>query len=226
MNESHCTFFYPENLSMAVGYVGWGNGTGGNPGSYENGLRHLASHGIVVAAANTGNPASGEEMQYCVDDAVTKWGSSIASTKVMYSGHSQGAAGALTACANDPGCDGTVLMNVAIFQILYSYDSANTRRQRGEMLILHSRFDPFANMPLNSDKIFYNTNVPVQYMVVNTPIRYAQLNTHHLEPLDDFNSFRSSATAFMLSVMGDRSDGKQFLNTLGHLRGYSLKKRN
>src|SRR3954452_3305415 len=40
----------------------WGNGTGTTPSTYDALLRHWASHGFIVAAANTTQPYSGKEM--------------------------------------------------------------------------------------------------------------------------------------------------------------------
>lgn len=40
----------------------WGNGTGASPSTYGSLLRHFASHGFIVAAANTSNAGSGDEM--------------------------------------------------------------------------------------------------------------------------------------------------------------------
>src|SRR3954468_3041397 len=40
----------------------WGNGTGASPSNYDALLRHWASHGFIVAAANTTQAYSGKEM--------------------------------------------------------------------------------------------------------------------------------------------------------------------
>src|SRR3954468_8357049 len=40
----------------------WGNGTGASPANYDGLLRHWASEGFIVAAADTRNAYSGQEM--------------------------------------------------------------------------------------------------------------------------------------------------------------------
>jgi len=59
------TLYYPSDLatsSTTYPVVLWGNGTGATVDQYDEFLRHFATWGIVVAAANTGQSGSGSEM--------------------------------------------------------------------------------------------------------------------------------------------------------------------
>ena len=51
------TIYHPRNVDDGVEHpvILWGNGTGASPSSYSGLLSHLASHGFIVAAANTSN---------------------------------------------------------------------------------------------------------------------------------------------------------------------------
>ncbi len=85
----------------------WGNGTFANPSVYDGLLRHLASHGFVVAAANTSNAGSGREMLAGLDN-LTRFAATpgnrfhqvVDTTRVGATGHSQGGGGALQAGAD------------------------------------------------------------------------------------------------------------------------------
>jgi len=227
LDDIECHFFYPENLGNAIGYIGWGNNTGGSPGDYRDGLRHLASHGIIVAAAETGSAGDGRDMQDCVTAAMIKYPSST-DPMIMYAGHSQGAEGAMFACNEDFDCKGTVLMSPS-----YDIISGNIPlSQRGKMLLIASRFEIVGAPAIMADNIFYNTNVPVNYMLVNTPaplpweFNFNEPLFHHDHPLGDFGYYKSLTTAFMLSIMDNHPDGERHLDRIDNVRGYSLKKRN
>jgi hypothetical protein len=92
----------------------WGNGTGANPQNYTGLLGHLASHGFVVAAANTANAGSGNEMLAGLDNleafdrqSTSPFYGAVDTEKVVTSGHSQGGVGAL-ASSNDRRVDATM----------------------------------------------------------------------------------------------------------------------
>ena len=93
----------------------WGNGTFVNPSHYDAYLRHFASMGFIVAAANTTNAGSGHEMLAGLDN-LTRFNSDPASpfynkvdlTRVGATGHSQGGGGSIQAGA-DPRVDTVVL---------------------------------------------------------------------------------------------------------------------
>src|SRR6266540_1257504 len=63
--DSAHTIYRPTTLGqngLRHPVIVWGNGTGATPQIYDGLLRHLASHGFVVAAANTTQSGSGQEM--------------------------------------------------------------------------------------------------------------------------------------------------------------------
>src|SRR5690606_7389899 len=81
-----------------------GNGTGTAPSGYSALLNHWASHGFVVAAANTTNAGSGQEMIACLDYLVEQNGRGSGTyagklnlDAVGSSGHSQGGGGSIMA---------------------------------------------------------------------------------------------------------------------------------
>lgn len=104
------TLFYPSDIATtgrAHPVVVWGNGTGAEVAQYEVFLRHLATWGFVVAAANTGQAGSGSEMldgaRFLVSEN-SRTGSvfhgRIDTANIAAAGHSQGGGGAIAAGAN------------------------------------------------------------------------------------------------------------------------------
>ncbi|MGO1052934.1 poly(ethylene terephthalate) hydrolase family protein [Crossiella sp. CA198] len=110
------TLYYPGDLgSSGVQHpvVIWGNGTGATPEQYDSQLRHLASWGFVVAAANTRNAGSGREMLAGARFLIAEdsrpgsiFHGRIDETKVGAAGHSQGGGGVIAA-GEDPLVDVT-----------------------------------------------------------------------------------------------------------------------
>lgn len=101
------TLYYPSNLGangVQHPVLIWGNGTGASVEEYDFALRHLATWGFVVAAANTGQSGSGEEMlagaRFLVAEdkrAGSVFYGKIDETKVGAAGHSQGGGGTIAA---------------------------------------------------------------------------------------------------------------------------------
>ncbi|MGH3862186.1 acetylxylan esterase [Actinokineospora sp.] len=123
----NCTLYYPGNIGASGiqhPIMAWGNGTGATPDSYDAQLRHLATWGVVVAAANTTQAGSGQEMLACGKFVVAEdqragsvFHGRIDETKFGAAGHSQGGGGAIAAGADpivtttiplQPGPQGTV----------------------------------------------------------------------------------------------------------------------
>lgn len=111
------TLYYPADLG-ANGtqhpVLIWGNGTGSTTAPYDASLRHLASWGFVVAAANTTQSGSGQEMLAGARFLIAEdqrpgsvFYGKIDQTKVGASGHSQGGGGTIAAGA-DPMVDVTM----------------------------------------------------------------------------------------------------------------------
>ncbi|WP_409465676.1 acetylxylan esterase [Amycolatopsis sp. GA6-003] len=121
------TLYHPADLaSSAVRHpvLIWGNGTGATVDQYEALFAHLAGWGYVVAAANTGQSGSGEEMldgaRYLIAENARQgsvFHGRIDTGQIAAAGHSQGGGGALAAGADPlvkttipimPGPQGTV----------------------------------------------------------------------------------------------------------------------
>jgi pimeloyl-ACP methyl ester carboxylesterase len=119
------TLYYPSDLGTTRHpIVIWGNGTGVTPETYDAQLRHIASWGFVVAAANTTQSGSGKEMldgaRFLIAED-NRPGSvfygKIDETAVGAAGHSQGGGGTIAAGADalvrttipiEPGPQGSV----------------------------------------------------------------------------------------------------------------------
>lgn len=100
--ETYNSTFYvpsdPTNSSAKFNILGWGNGTGGTEDTYTTVLTSLASQCVLVAAANTENSGTGEEVEDAVNDARSRYASKIRSNHtVCTSGHSQGGGGSFNA---------------------------------------------------------------------------------------------------------------------------------
>ncbi len=92
------TFYVPSGGSGQYNILVWGNGTGGTSTTYSTLLASVASHCILVAAANTANAGTGEEMEDALDQARSRYGNIIrANAKVCTAGHSQGGGGSFNA---------------------------------------------------------------------------------------------------------------------------------
>ena len=95
------TVYHPATLPDGVLHpvVLWGNGTGASVSAYDGFLRHLASHGFIVAAANTGSAGSGSAMLAGIDVVAANptLRASADLNRIGATGHSQGGGGALAA---------------------------------------------------------------------------------------------------------------------------------
>ncbi|MGK5529779.1 poly(ethylene terephthalate) hydrolase family protein [Streptomyces sp. URMC 129] len=101
------TYYHPEapaTTGTTFPVVLWGNGTFAVPGVYQALLGHWASHGFIVAAANTPFANSGAEMLAGLDDLTAEnarkggaFHGAVDLAHVATTGHSQGGAGALNA---------------------------------------------------------------------------------------------------------------------------------
>ncbi|MBN1170962.1 MAG: hypothetical protein JXA67_02205 [Micromonosporaceae bacterium] len=80
----------------------WGNGYGTTTSAYDGLLKHFASHGFIVAAANTTNAGSGTEMLAGIDGIknVAAISSAADLTRIGATGHSMGGIGSLKAAAD------------------------------------------------------------------------------------------------------------------------------
>ncbi|RZS45044.1 hypothetical protein EV193_101928 [Herbihabitans rhizosphaerae] len=165
----------------------WGNGTGATPLAYDNLLRHWATHGFVVAAANTTMANSGQAM---VDGA--RWllqendrpGSvyhgKIDPAEIGSVGHSQGGAGAINA-----GADPIVGTTIA----LQPGPRAAPEKLRGPALFLAGEKDGIVD-PVKMV-------LPLYERAPQVPGVYAVLTgAGHFEPVGDGGRYRGVMTAW------------------------------
>ncbi|MGW8761114.1 poly(ethylene terephthalate) hydrolase family protein [Streptomyces sp. NPDC055815] len=111
------TFYYPKDMGQRGELhpvVIWGNGTGAVPGIYSSLLRHWASHGFIVAAANTptsnfalSTRAGIDVLEHRNADSSSPFYRKVDLAHIGSAGHSQGGAAAVNA-AVDPRVDTAV----------------------------------------------------------------------------------------------------------------------
>ncbi|MEU7524396.1 acetylxylan esterase [Saccharothrix sp. NPDC042600] len=104
------TLYYPADIASSTTrhpVLVWGNGTNATVDQYDLFLKHIASWGVVVAAANTGQSGSGQEMlagaRYLIGENSrpgSVFDGRIDPGKVGAAGHSQGGGGAIAAGAD------------------------------------------------------------------------------------------------------------------------------
>ncbi|MFH8343754.1 acetylxylan esterase [Streptomyces sp. NPDC018045] len=180
----------------------WGNGTGAPVAVYGPLLRHLASHGFIVAAARTTWSGSGREMLAGIDHLARENGTpgSVYEGKVDLSevgatGHSQGGGGALAAGAN-PRVDTTVAIEPG--------PQGSVRALRGPALFLAGQYDAVVAPWLLVHPRFRQTT--------HVPAVYGELaGATHLTPVSDGGGFRGPVTAwFRAQLLGDRQARAEF----------------
>jgi hypothetical protein len=165
-----CTIVRPATLGengVKHPVIAWGNGTGGFPAVYNWILSHWASHGFIVAAANTNSAGTGNEMVACLDwveqqNAVagSPYAGKVAIGRAGASGHSQGGGGTLMA-GRDPRILATAPVMPYIQQGFGGFDQASIKQQKGNMLLLSALGDTIAAPAQNQEPVFSDTNVPV-----------------------------------------------------------------
>ncbi|OLR93241.1 alpha/beta hydrolase family protein [Actinokineospora bangkokensis] len=201
------TVYRPARMQGRHPVIIWGNGTGGIPGVYTGLLRHLASHGFIVAAANTPMSNSGLEML-----AGAAWlraedsrrGSAyyghVDIEHVGAAGHSQGGAGAIVAGA-DPLVDTTVALEPGPL--------ADPAKLHGPALYLAGSEDTIVNPDLLVKPLYARTT--------QVPAVYAELaGADHFTPLPDGGGFRGVITAwFRYNLSGDQQAAAEFTTPCG-----------
>jgi Chlorophyllase enzyme len=201
-SDSVNTFYSPSSLGSQGctrhPVILWGNGTFTTPALYDGLLRHLASHGFIVAAANTSNAGSGQEMLQGLATLTTWNGQSghrfyqkVDLEHVGTTGHSQGGAGSIRAGA-DPRVD-------TVFPMA---GPGNLSAVRVPVLHLVGADDPLKSSALSS----FNSATGI-------PAAYAELaGADHLTFLGSAGGFRGPATAWARwQLMGDDTAKNQFV---------------
>ncbi|MEM6929019.1 MAG: alpha/beta hydrolase [Myxococcota bacterium] len=214
-----CTVHRPEELGSAGlphPIVLWGNGTAAIPAFYRDLLAHLASHGFVVAAADTPNAGAAVEMLDCRDQLLLRaaeendvWFEQLDARGVGATGHSQGGAGALMAGA-DPGVHTTAPLQPYIDPIPFGgrFDREAIGSQTGPQLLLSGDADDIATPEAQQRPVFEGANVRTVWATLR--------GADHFEPLGDAGRYRGVVTAwFRDQLMDDPIAAERFADACG-----------
>jgi hypothetical protein len=195
-----CTMYRPGNLTANHAVIIWGNGTGSSPSTYASLLRHWASWGFVVVAANTSNAGTGSDMISCLNAVQSSSIGGQLSSQVGTSGHSQGGGGSIMA-----GRDSRVNATAPIqpYTAGLGHSSSSQSQQQGPMLLLSGSSDFIASPGINQAPVFSRANVPVFWAT--------RSGASHFEPVGDGGDFRGISTAwFLYQLTGDDNAAELF----------------
>lgn len=213
-----CTVYRPQEVAAGTPLILWGNGTGGNPSTYGEGLAHWASYGFVVAAANTSNAGSGEEMLDCIDAVrSSSYGNRVDFANIGASGHSQGGGGTLMA-ARDTRITATAPIQPYILGL--GHDRSSQDEQTAPMLLLSGSSDALAGPAQNQGPVFNRVDVPVFWATLN--------GAGHFEPVGDFGEFAGMTTAWWLFQLKDDSSAAELFTgpcTACDLNGWAIERK-
>lgn len=207
-----CTIFRPATLGeggLVHPAIVWGNGTFNTPSNYTNLFNHFASHGFIVAAADTSNAGSGKEMLDCLGYLLdqNKASGSVYEGKVdvahiAASGYSQGGAGTLEA-GIDPRFAVTAPVSPFIVLSLGGYDTASVGKQVHPMFLISGSSDTVATPDTNQTPIFMQAKVPIVWGT--------HTGSTHFEVLDTGGAYKAPLTAwFRYKLMNDSAAADWF----------------
>ena len=209
-----CTVYRPTALGengVTHPVIIWGNGTFSVPVFYTGLLTHLASHGFIVAAANTSNAGNGSQMIACLDAVIaasTTAGSAyyqhVDTARIGASGHSQGGAGTIMA-GRDPRVRVTAPLQPYIGWIPLggAFSQAAIGQQHGPMFLVSGSADIVALPVLHQRPVYDDVNQPVFWATRSFAT--------HFEPVGSAGDFRGPVTAwFRAWLMGDTSAAEVF----------------
>jgi hypothetical protein len=189
----------------------WGNGTFAFPAIYTGVLSHLASHGFIVAAANTSNAGDGSQMLACLDDVIAANGTAgspffqrVDTARVGASGHSQGGGGTIMA-GRDARVRATAPLQPYIGWIPLggAFSRAAIGQQRGPMFLVSGSLDAIALPVLHQRPVYDGVNQPVFWGT--------RSGATHFEPLGGAGDYRGPVTAwFRAWLMGDADAAEVF----------------
>ncbi len=192
-NEKY-SYFYPEELGTGGielhPIITWGNATLCHPFFYEGLLKHFASHGFVVVAANDPFVGSGVEMLEALDwmigrhyDESSLFFGLLDVDNAGAVGHSQGGGGAINA-GNDP----RVVCVVPITPI-----PGDLSGLHGPMFIAAAGEDVLVPLIWIASAIYNPSHVPTIFGVLD--------GAGHIDPLGHGDGFRGYVTAFLGSCL-------------------------
>jgi dienelactone hydrolase len=207
-----CTIFAPTTLG-ANGcknpVIVWGNGTFNTPSSYTALFNHWASHGFIVAAADTSNSGSGKEMlaclQYMIDQSTASgspYAGKVDTKHIASSGYSQGGAGCLEA-GEDPRFVAVAAVSPFITISLGGYDTTSPGKQIHPLFMISGSADTVAVPAQNQQPIFMEAMVPIVWAT--------HAGSSHLEVLNNGGAYAGPLTAwFRYKLMEDPAAAKVF----------------
>lgn len=198
------TVYRPAELGRCGPHpvVIWGNGTWAAPWVYGGLLRHLASHGFIVAAAKTAHAGSGREMLAGLDYLARRestpgdvYAGRVDLTRVGATGHSQGGGGAIAAGA-DPRVDTTVPLEPG--------PQGSVEALHGPVFFLAGENDRIV-VP---DVLVY----PRYRQAGHVPAVYGELaGANHFTAIGDVGGFRGPITAwFRAQLLDDENARAEF----------------
>ena len=207
-----CTIFRPSVLGEGGRkhpVILWANGITLDPTWYRGLLRHFASHGFVVAAADTsrvGTAGNGQNVLACLQyvESQNAPGGAYANKLNIYrvgvTGHSAGGAGVIMA-----GRDARITATAPVqpfVGLVHGYDPASAGQQNGPMFLSSGELD--TQIPYSHPQSVYtNANVPIFWG--------HRLGSGHNDPLFDAPSYRRPLTAwFRFNLMLDVTAGTLF----------------
>lgn len=209
-----CTVFRPAALGqhgLTHPVVLWGNGTTAVPAIYAGLLSHLASHGFIVAAANTSNAGDGSQMIACLDHVIaahhtagSPFHGAVDTARVGASGHSQGGAGTIMA-----GRDARVRVTAPLQPYIGwiplggAFSKAAIGQQQGPMFLVSGSLDAIALPVLHQRPVYDRVNRPVFWAT--------RSGATHFEPIGGAGTYRAPVTAwFRAWLMGDPDAAEMF----------------
>ena len=201
-----CTIIRPTVLGSGGclnPVIVWGNGTTNSPSSYTALFNHFATHGFIVAAADTSNAGSGMEMLACLTYILgqnTMSGSPLEghvdTAHIASSGYSQGGAGCLAA-GEDPRFTTVLAVSPYVVISLGSYDpSTYAKAQTHPLFMISGSADTVATPNNNQQPIFDTAPVPIFWGT--------HAGSTHFEVLGAGGAYAGPMTAwFRWKLMGD-----------------------
>ena len=173
----------------------WGNGTATSPQSYNAFLTHIASHGIIVVAANSSNVGTGTLLRQGLDQVEQlngQQGSRLfqrSNGRACSIGYSQGGGGAVNA-AGDPRVSCSVPIAPDII-----FTSRATGNGLSRIFFLGGGSDNVAPVGPNAQVLFNQASAPKTLSVL--------AGANHFEVLGDGGDFKGYATAFLVAQLRD-----------------------
>ncbi|MCM6778995.1 acetylxylan esterase [Nocardia sp. CDC159] len=195
------TLYFPAKMDRHPVII-WGNGSLTRPSAYDALLRHWASHGFIVAAANTVWATSGVEMLQGIDlltrlnqQADSPFHQKVDLARIGASGHSRGGGGSLNAGA-DPRVDTTAPIQPGPLP--------NPTTLRGPTFLLAGANDTIVE-PAGVEQFYEG----VDHVIA---IYGSLAGTGHFAPLGDGDGYRGPTTAWFAFQLRDdeRARGEFF----------------